>query len=149
MKIERLENIGVDVKNLDEAARLFSDLLGIQLVNTDWLVKDRGWKKTVTEHGDRTYEETDIKLAMDRTGVLELIESDPPVEKEGLRSIQFKVSNLEEAKAEMKQKGIRLVGELEVGGLKEALYSCEDLCGIRLALIEYDAPTFVDAIMQE
>ena len=147
MKIERLELANVDVKNLDEAVKRFSDILGLTFVNAP-IVK--GEEKTITEHADRAFEKTKLKkVAMDRRGFLALIESDPPVEKEGLRNIHFKVPNLEEAKAEMKRKGVRLLTEFKAGRLKNAIFHPDDVHGIRLCLHEYEAPTPVDAMLQE
>ena len=148
MKVERMETLGVNVKNLDEAIRFFSDLLGITFVKRVEGASKR--EVVITEHADRAFEEIKLKNALDRTGFLELIESDPPVQKEGIRSIHFKVPDIEEAKAEMKRKGIRLIKDVEfkdvkLGGLKEAIFHPDDVYGIRLCLVEYEAPTLVDS----
>ena len=132
MKVEKLELVTVNVKNLDEAVKLFSDILGTTFVNLE-----------------RDVEKTKQKIAVERTGLMELIESSPPMEKEGVRSPVFKVPNVEQAKAEMKQKGIRLIKEIERSGFKEAIFSPDDLHGIRLSLIEYEAPTLLDAVQQK
>ncbi|MFC1993618.1 VOC family protein, partial [Chloroflexota bacterium] len=106
-------------------------------------------ERTIPEHADHTLEETKRRAAIDRTGFMELIESDPPEEKEGLRALLFKVSDLEQAKAEMKKKGIRLAAEIKWGATKEAIYDARDLHGIRLGLVEYETPTFVDAMLAD
>ena len=144
MKVEKLEHVAVDVKNLDEAAELLSDVLGIQFVNIEGIKVE----KTITEHANRNFEESKLRIAMDRTGFLELMESTPPLEKEGLRNIHLKVPNIEQAKVEMQQKGIRLMVDIKIGGLKEAIFNPDDLHGIRLCLVEYEAPTMVDAMFQ-
>lgn len=148
MEIERLERVAVAVKNIDEAIALFSKVFGFTFVKTVELCAEAGVerKKTITEHGDYASEEAwnRAKVAISPIG-LEVIESDPPVEKEGVRSFHFKVSNLEQAKAEMKEKGIRLVAQLDIGLLKEAIYSAEDLCGCRIVLTEYATPTVFEA----
>ncbi|MBI2831825.1 MAG: hypothetical protein HYX79_06175 [Chloroflexi bacterium] len=146
MKVEKLELVGLNVKNLDEAVKLYSDILGIDFVYADLSKVKR--KKAITEHADRAAEERKTRYAMDRTGFMELVESTPPVEKEGVRNIHFKVPDLEQAKAEMKQKGIRLIADVTVGNLKEAIFCPDDLLGVRLCLLEYDAPSAIDAIMQ-
>jgi hypothetical protein len=142
MKIERLERIGINVKNLDEAIKLFSRVLGITFV----IPQFEKAEKNFTEHTDRAYQETRIKVALDRTGFLELIESNPPVEKEGLDNIHFKVPNLEQAKAEMKRKGIRLMEDIKDPHFKEAVYCSDDLCGVSLCLVEYDADDILDVV---
>ena len=145
MKIEKLEPVGVNVKNLDEAVKLFSDILGTTFVE----LSDVKGEKTVTEHAELPFEETKVKIAIDRTGFLALVESIPPMKKEGVRSLHFKVPDIEQAKAEMKQKGIRLTADVKVGSMKEAIFSTADAHGVRLILNEYEAPTFVDAMLEK
>ncbi|MBA7657955.1 hypothetical protein ES703_65898 [subsurface metagenome] len=147
MRIEKLESVGVNVKNLDEAVELFSDILDTTFVILG--AAESKQKKTVTEHATHTLEGAKLRGAMDRRGFLELLESTPPVEKEGLRNIRFKVPNIEEAKAEMQQKGIRLIADVKAGGSNLAIFNPEDLHGIRLVLTEYETPTQIDAIRQE
>ena len=145
MKVEKLEILGVNVKNLHEAVKLFSDILGTTFID----LADVRDERAITEHADHTLEETKRRCAIDRAGFMELIESDPPTEVEGMRNFHFKVPNLEEAKAEMKQKGIRLTADIKFGSAKEAIFNPSDLHGIRLCLVEYEAPTFVDAMRQK
>ena len=102
--------------------------------------------RTVTEDADSYLTETTIKVALDKTGFLELIEWNPPVEKEGLSNIHFKVPDLEQAKAEMKRQGIRLVEEIIDVNFKEAVFHSDDLCGVTLCLVEYNANDLLDLI---
>jgi methylmalonyl-CoA mutase C-terminal domain/subunit len=142
MKIERLERVGVNVKNLDEAIKLFSRVLGTTFVKPQ--MEKSEW--TIIEHADRDFAETKIKVALDRTGFLELLERTPLVEKEGLDNIHLKVPNLEQAKAEMKREGIRLIEEIKDPHFKEAVFHSHDLCGVTLCLVEYDAHDLLDII---
>ena len=150
MNIEKIEPVAVNVKNLDEAVKLFSDILGTTFVD----LSDVKVEKTVTEHAlpfekVKSGKGGNMRIAIDRTGFLALVESDPPMEKEGLRSIHFKVPDIEQAKAELKQKGIRLTADVKVGGMKEAIFSADDVHGVRLILNEYEAPTMVDAFLEK
>ena len=147
MKVEKFESVVINVKNLDESINLFSEILGIEFANLGELEIDI----TTTEPKGRALQETKMKVAIGRGqgGFIELLEASPPVEKEGLRRVFLKVPNLERAKAEMKQKGIRLIANAKVGVLKEAVYSPDDLHGIPLGLMEYEAPTALDAILQQ
>lgn len=145
MKIEKLEFVAVDVKNLKEAVKLWSDILGTTFID----LSDVRDERAITDNVVRTFEETERRCAIDRTGFIELIESTPPVEKEGLRTVVFKVSNLEQAKAEMQQKGIRIGADVKFGGAKEVIFNSADLNGVRLCFVDYDAPTFVDAMQQK
>jgi len=143
MKVEKLDRVAIEVKDLDMAKRLFSDLLGINFEMSPLDTLER------VEHDERDSRVTQFKkIALSPIG-LELIETSPPCEREGLRSFHLKVSNLEEAKAEMKGKGIRLLSEFRHGGLKEAIFSPDDLHGVRLVLVEYDAPDVISAILQK
>ena len=145
MKIEKLESVAVAVKNLGEAVKLWSDILGTTFID----LADVRDERAIVEGESRAFEETKQRCAIEQTGFIELIESTPPVEKEGLRTLVLKVSNLEQAKAEMKQKGIRLTADKQFAGAKEAIFNAADLNGVRLCLVDYEAPTFVDAMLQK
>ena len=143
MKIERLDRVAINVRSIEETQKFFSDLLGtkFEMSPLETLEKE--------EHVVSTSDGTVFKgIAFSPIG-LELIETSPPCKEEGLRSFHLKVSDIEEAKAEMKRKGVRLVAEFRHGGLKEAIFSREDLHGVRLVLVEYDAPNVISAIRQK
>lgn len=143
MKIERLDRVAINVRSIEETQKFFSDLLGtkFEMSPLETLEKE--------EHVASTSDGTVFKgIAFSPIG-LELIETSPPCKEEGLRSFHLKVSDIEEAKAEMKRKGVRLVAEFKHGGLKEAIFSREDLHGVRLVLVEYDAPNVISAIRQK
>jgi methylmalonyl-CoA/ethylmalonyl-CoA epimerase len=147
MKLEKLERVVLAVKNLDHAEKIFGNLFGIKFFRTTEKIA-RGeikLKRAFTEHANPSLKEFQRKPAFSAEGI-ELLETIPPTEKEGIRSLCFKVSNLEEAKAEMKEKGYRLVEEVEVGSVKEAIYHPDDFHGVRLILNEYQAPEIVSGI---
>ena len=68
---------------------------------------------------------------------IELFQTIPPPEKEGIRSVAFRVDNIEEAKERFQEKGIRMVSHETIGGFKGAIFSADDLHGMRLILCEY------------
>lgn len=150
MKVEKIDRIALTVNNLDFAIRLFSTVFGTTFDTVhDKIEKGKvKQERKITEYADKAFEETEKKVALSPMG-LELIETIPPTEKEGVRSFHFKVSNLDEAMAEMERKGIRLIGEIKIGGLREAIYSPEDLHGARILLVEYETPTAMGAILQK
>ena len=86
-----------------------------------------------------------MRIAISPTG-LELLETDPPPETEGLRSVMFKVPDIEQAKADIQKRGVRLIADIKLGGLKEALFRSDDLYGTRVAIVEYDTPTVMESI---
>lgn len=149
MKVERMEVVGVNVKDLDKAMKLFSEILEIDF-RAFRFGQDVKVESAATDAADAaTLDFSGTRIAIDRTGYLELIQSTPATETEGFRNMHFKVSNLEEAKAELKAKGIRLIADTKVGGLKEAIFHPDDLHGVRLCLIEYTAPSMIEALMQK
>ncbi len=81
-KVDRLERVAINVRNLDEAMRLFSDLLGMTF---DIVPKEP--IHNITEHADRSSEEKlrTMKVAISPQGI-ELVEMIPAPKKEGLRS---------------------------------------------------------------
>ena len=147
MKIERMEVVGVNVTSLAKAVQFFSEVLEVEFqdfrLGGDIAVESRPVEyadtNAVTSSGS-------TRIAIDPKGYLELIEV--PDGDEGLRNVHFKVADLEEAKAEMKRKGVRLVAEHKVGGVKEAIFHPDDVFGIRLCLIEYQAPSMIAALLE-
>lgn len=140
MKVERMEVVGINVKNLDQAMKLFSEILEVEFSDFRFGQDIRVQSATMEAADAATLSFSGTRIAIDPKGYFELIETAPATEREGLRNVRFKVPNLEEAKVEMKRKGIRLIADTKVGGLKEAIFHPDDLHGIRLCLIEYDAP---------
>lgn len=149
MKIEKLEVIGVNVRDLKKATKVFSDILDVEFVDFEFGVDVKVESKPADAADATGLSFKGSRIAIDPKGYLELIETSPATENEGLRNIHFKVTDLEAAKAEMRSKGIRMIANYKVGGLEEAIYSPEDLHGIRLCLIQYDAPTMIQALMQK
>jgi len=147
MKVEKLDAITINVKDLDEAIRSLSNLFETTFYTSDTLAEN-GVKAevTITEHADPSTERVQSRDAMSPIG-LEVLQTIPPVEREGVRAIAFKVSNLDEAKEEMKKKGVRHIKDIKIGGFREAVFHPDDVHGIRLCLYQYQAPTIVDAYL--
>lgn len=149
MKIERMEVVGIDVQDIDKAARLFEDLLGIKFRHCRFGI-DVMPQSGATQADDPAAPDLNgIRLAIDPTGYLELVQTSSASAREGFRNMHFKVTDIEEAKAELKAKGIRLIADSHIGGLREAIFHPEDLHGIRLCLVQYDADSMIDAIYQK
>lgn len=102
--IKKIDHVGVAVKSIDEARKLYEDLLGLKIVNTE-VVEDQKVKVAFIPTGD-----SEIEL-------LESTEPDGPVAKfieargEGIQHIAFRVDNLEGKLKELKEKGVRLLDE--------------------------------------
>ncbi len=128
----KIDHIGIAVANLDEALKLYTEVLGL------------------TVHGTETVEEQKVKVAFLPIGdtEVELLEStDPegPIAKfieakgQGIQHIAFRVSNIEEALAAMKAKGMRLIDEKPrygAGGAKIAFLHPKSTNGVLIELCE-------------
>jgi methylmalonyl-CoA/ethylmalonyl-CoA epimerase len=101
MIIEKVDHIGIAVRNLEEAAKLYRDVLGLKVSE---IQKGSGRNKLVfVEAG-----QTEMELLEDTT-------PDGPIAKyiekrgEGIHHICFKVDNIAEALQQLKDKGVQLI----------------------------------------
>ena len=131
MKVLKIDHIGIAVKNLEESSKLY-ELLGI------------------ASQGTEEVEEQKVRVSFFPIGdsEIELLEStspDGPVAKyiekngEGIQHIALRVDNLEEALAELKAKGVRLIDEKPrygAGGAKIAFINPKATGGVLLELSE-------------
>jgi methylmalonyl-CoA/ethylmalonyl-CoA epimerase len=109
--IVKIDHLGIAVKNLDEALKIYSDALGLK------------------PEAFETREEAKIKMAFIPVGEsdIELMEPiDGVVAKfiaergEGIHHVCFRVSNIEEALKKLKDKGVRLVDEKPRVGARQS-----------------------------
>ncbi|MFC2018878.1 VOC family protein [Chloroflexota bacterium] len=140
MKVEKLDRVAIWVEDIDKAIELYSSLLGITF-------------DKMPEHAPSSRKDIKaIRMAVSPAG-LELLQTVPPLQTEGVRSVVFKVADIEQAKAEMKEKGFPLLVDVKRGGLKEAIFGSvlgsDNARGARLVLVEYEAPTVAEAMRQE
>ncbi len=130
--IKKIDHIGVAVKSIAEAAKLYEGLLGLKITETE------------------VVEEQKVKVAFLPTGdsEVELLEStDPegPVAKfiaakgEGIQHIAFRVDNLEAALESLKAAGVRLIDQkprFGAGGAKIAFIHPKETFGTLIELCE-------------
>lgn len=131
----KLERVTIDVKNLDEAKKFFSKLL-----NTTFEDEPVGIEYSITPIPPSPFK---FRYAISPIGI-ELFETDPPVEMEGVRNITWRVDNIEKAKKELENLGINRVFDNQCGGIKEAVYS--NVYGIRWVLNEFKGDSFIKAL---
>lgn len=131
-KVTKVDHIGIAVKNLDEAVKLYEKVLGL------------------TVQGIETSEEQKVKVAFIHCGEteLELMESTSPdssiakfIEKngEGIQHICLGVDNIETALADLKARGIRLINEEPrpgAGGARIAFLHPKGTAGVLLEISE-------------
>jgi methylmalonyl-CoA/ethylmalonyl-CoA epimerase len=134
MKVLKIDHLGIAVHSIEEAKKLFQDTLGLKF------------------EGSETVAEQKVTTAFFPVGdsEVELLEStapDGPIAKylekrgEGIQHIAFRVENIEEALAELKEKGIRLIDEkprLGAGGAKIAFLHPKSTHGVLIEISERD-----------
>jgi methylmalonyl-CoA/ethylmalonyl-CoA epimerase len=132
MKVLKVDHIGVAVKSIEETKKLYHDLLGLP------------------HAGNETVEEQKVTTAFFPVGdtEVELLEStadDGPIAKylekrgEGVQHVAFRVENIEEALAELKEKGVKLIDEKPrrgAGGAKIAFLHPKSTYGVLVELCE-------------
>ncbi len=102
--IRKIDHIGIAVKNLEEALKLYTEVLGLEIEGTE-VVEDQKVKVAFLPVGDSE---------------IELLESTDPegpiaryIEKrgEGIQHLALRVDDIEQALEEVKKKGIKLIDE--------------------------------------
>lgn len=130
--IKKIDHIGIAVKSIAEASKLFEALLGLEITKTE-VVAEQKVKVAFLPIGDCKVE------------LLESTEPDGPVAKfiaakgEGVQHIAFRVENIEAALAALKEAGVRLIDELPrrgAGGAKIAFLHPKETFGTLLELCE-------------
>ena len=130
--VSKIDHIGIAVSNLDEAVKLYKDVLGLELHGTE-VVPEQKVKVAFLPVGD-----TEVEL-------LESTSADGPIAKfietkgQGIQHIAFRVDDIEAALEEMKAKGMRLIDEKPrygAGGAKIAFLHPKSTGGVLIELCE-------------
>ena len=132
MKVLKIDHLGIAVNSIEEAKKLFHDILGLKFEGTETVAE----QKVTTAFfpvGDSEVE------------LLESTAPDGPIAKylekrgEGIQHIAFRVDDLNQALAELKEKGIRLIDEKPrrgAGGAKIAFLHPKSTHGVLIELSE-------------
>jgi len=100
--VKKVDHIGIAVRNLDEALKFYTEVLGLKLSGIE-VVEEQKVKVAFLPLGD-----TEIEL-------LEATEPDSPIAKfietkgPGIQHIAYQVDDIKAAIAEMKEKGMRMI----------------------------------------
>lgn len=127
MKIERIDRVAFAVNDVNEVAEFFKQKLGIEFndnVEAESLNIRVRYNPLGFQLNEAMTPESDVKKYIDRRG-------------EGFYCIALKVFDIEEAKEELINKGIRHVRDFRVGNLKESVFDPRDTYGIMIVLAEY------------
>lgn len=132
-KVLRMDHLGVAVKDLAEAKKFYSEMLGIQPHGEDEVVEEQKVKVSFFPTGD-----SEIEL-------LESTSPDGPIAKyiekngEGIQHVALFVDDLAAALDELKAKGVRLIDEKPrygAGGKNIAFIHPKATGGVLLELCE-------------
>lgn len=132
MKILKIDHLGIAVNSMEEGSKFWSDVLGLKL------------------EGSETVEEQKVTTAFYPVGdsEVELLVSTSPdgpiakfIEKKGagFQHVAFRVENIEEALAELKEKGIALIDQtprMGAGGAKIAFLHPKATGGVLVEISE-------------
>jgi len=132
MKIKHIDHIGIAVKTIEQAGKFYTDVLGLKIQDIENVAEQK----------------VNVAFLPITDSEVELIESthdDGPVAKfieargEGIQHIAFRVENIEEALAELKGKGVRLIDQdarKGAGGAKIAFIHPKETNGVLVELCE-------------
>jgi len=132
--IKKIDHIGIAVKDLTAALKFYEEALGFKSAGTE-VVEEQRVKVAFLPAGDSEVE------------LLESTSPDGPIAKyiakngEGIQHLAFRVENLEQRLAELKEKGIRLIDEKPrygAGGAKIAFLHPKSTFGVLIELCERD-----------
>ncbi|MAN59168.1 MAG: methylmalonyl-CoA epimerase [Flavobacteriaceae bacterium] len=102
--MDKIEHIGIAVKNLEEANKIYTSLLGASPYKTE----------TVASEGVST---SFFKCGQSKIELLEATNADSPIAKfiekrgEGIHHLAFSVANIEEEVARLKTEGFQVLNE--------------------------------------
>ncbi len=130
--LEKIDHIGVAVKDLEAALKIFRDCLGLEMTGVEEVAEQKV-KVAFLPVGESKIE---LLQSTDPQGpVARFIES----RGEGVQHIAFRVHNLEEKLAELKAKGVRLIDEKPrygAGGARIAFLHPKSTSGVLVELCE-------------
>ena len=132
--VNKIDHIGIAVKNLRDALNFYENFLGLKSAGTE-VVEEQKVKVAFLPIGD-----TEVEL-------LESTEEDGPIARyiekngEGVQHIAYRVDDIEKAIEVMKEKGIRMIDEKPrygAGGAKIAFCHPKSTCGVLIELCQRD-----------
>lgn len=109
MKTTGIDHIGIVVKNIDEALKLYKDLLGI-IPSGEEIMEDRGLKVCFINIGDTRIEL--LQPIRDNSEVSAFLEK----KGEGLHHTAYRVENLEDMILKAKELGLKSLSDVPKSG---------------------------------
>ncbi len=132
MKIKKIDHIGVAVKSIDEAKKIYEGFLGLKVTELETVAE----QKVTTAFLPAGESEIELLESTSPDGaVARFIDS----KGEGMQHIAFGVEDIEGALKELKDKGVRLIDEKPrkgAGGKKIAFIHPKETGGVLIELCE-------------
>ena len=134
MNIKNIDHIGIAVKSIEQAGKFYTDVLGLHIEDIE----------TVAEQKVNV---AFIPITDSEVELLESVEPDGPVAKyiekrgEGIQHIAFRVDDINQSLAELKEKGVRLIDQTPrhgAGGAKIAFIHPKETNGVLVEICERD-----------
>jgi methylmalonyl-CoA/ethylmalonyl-CoA epimerase len=132
MKIKHIDHIGIAVKDLEQAGRFYTEVLGLSIQGTETVAEQ---KVTVAF----------LPITDSEIELLESTDPEGPVSRyidsrgEGIQHIAYRVEDIDAALAELKEKGIRLIDQEPrkgAGGARIAFIHPKETNGVLVELCE-------------
>lgn len=132
MKLLKIDHLGIAVNSIEEGKNFWTDVLGLSFEGTETVEA----QKVTTAF---------LPVGESEVELLESTAEDGPIAKfiekkgEGIQHIAFRVENIDEALAELKAKGIRLIDEqprMGAGGARIAFLHPKATSGVLVELCE-------------
>ncbi|MFO8049532.1 MAG: methylmalonyl-CoA epimerase [Desulfosudaceae bacterium] len=132
MKILKIDHLGIAVNSIDEGKNFWTDVLGLEFEGTETVAT----QKVTTAF---------LPVGESEVELLESTAPDGPIAKyiekkgQGIQHVAFQVENLDEALAELKEKGVRLIDETPrdgAGGARIAFLHPKATSGVLVELCE-------------
>lgn len=136
MHVLGVDRVIIATPDMDETMGQFMDLLGIDFSDileptTDTQAGEQNVANVISPSGVEL-----VTPREDGNEVARFIEENGP----GLYALSLRVTDLEQAMAELEAKGVEAVGHYDHGDFAEAFYHPKEFGGAFVILAEYDAP---------
>jgi methylmalonyl-CoA/ethylmalonyl-CoA epimerase len=132
MKIKHIDHIGIAVRDIGQAGKFYTDILGLKI-------------EDIENVADQKVNVAFLPITDSELELLESTRPDGPVAKyidskgEGVQHVAFRVENIEEALEELKAKGVRLIDEKPrpgAGGARIAFIHPKETHGVLVEICE-------------
>lgn len=136
--------LGVAVSDFDAEVDRYSRLFGVEfkvfIAGVDYFLS---YDSSGSEDTSAPLP-ANLRLAVDTSDLFELV--DVPGVPEGVRNIHYRVDDLDRAVEHFQAGGLTLLHIVQAGLAREAIFDATSLNGVRLCLLEFEGPSFAEAL---